>query len=191
MVTSPTMAADKSTEETDAEEQRPEAVRVLVPSPIGVLGLELEDRLVTELAIVPIGRHRASFTPFAELDRSEALDEILGRLSEYFAGARRNLDLEYDLKRYDLDPFARRVLRQTAKIRYGDTKTYEQVAQAAGRPGGYRNVLAVLVENPLPIVIPCHRVVTAKSGPGSYVAATSKKEWLLDLEAKAVESGRV
>lgn len=185
------MASEKSTEETGAEQQSPEAVRVLVPSPIGLLGLELEDRMITEMAIVPIGRHRSSFTPFSELDRSEALDEILGRLSEYFAGARRSLDLEYDLGRYELDTFARRVLRQVAKIRYGDTKTYEQVATAAGRPGGYRNVLAVLVENPLPIVIPCHRVVTAKSGPGSYVAATSKKEWLLDLEAKAIDSGRV
>lgn len=185
------MAAERSTG-SDSEETQGEGVRVLVPSPIGLLGLEFEGQLVTEVAIVPVGRHRASFTPFAKLDRSEALDEILGRLSEYFAGARRNLDLEYDLSRYDeLDGFARRVLRHTAKVRYGETKTYQQIATAAGRPGGYRNVLAVLQVNPLPIVIPCHRVVTAKSGAGSYVAAASKKEWLLDLERKALQSGRV
>lgn len=186
------MVAERSTAISEPEEPRADAVRVLVPSPIGVLGLEFEGPLVTEVAIVPVGRHRASFTPFADLEGSEALDEILGRLSEYFAGARRDLDLQYDLGRYeDLDGFARRVLRQTAKIRYGDTKTYQQIATAAGRPGGYRNVLAVLQTNPLPIVIPCHRVVTAKSGAGSYVAAPSKKEWLLDLERKALESGRV
>lgn len=185
------MARDKKKAEPEEEESQPEVVRVLVPSPIGVLGLAFEDQLVTEVAIVPRGRHRKSFTPFADLDRSEALDEILGRLSEYFAGARRSLDLDYDLERYDLDRFDRRVLRQTAKVRYGDTKTYEQIATAAGRPGGYRNVLSVLQTNPLPIVIPCHRVVTAKSGPGSYIAAPSKKEWLLDMEKAAVESGRI
>ena len=119
------------------------------------------------------------------------MDEILGRLSEYFAGARRSLQLGYDLREHELDTFARKVLRQTARIRYGDTRTYQQIAKSAGRPNAYRNVLAILTANPLPIVIPCHRVVTAKSGVGSYIAGVRKKEWLLKMEARAMASGQI
>lgn len=179
-------------ESADAEPQTSsaESVRVLIPSPIGVLGLELQGEVATELVIVPKGRQRRTFTPFADLEGSDFLDEVLGRLSEYFAGARRNLELDYDLSGHDLDRFARRVLRRTARIRYGDTRTYQQIAASAGRPDAYRNVLAVLSVNPLPIIIPCHRVVTAKSGVGSYIAGTPKKEWLLKMESRSLAAER-
>ena len=166
-----------------------ESLRVLIPSPIGVVGLELRGEIATEFVIVPRGRRRSRFTPFASMARSEFLDEVLGRLSEYFAGARRDLQLDYDLSGHDLDRFERRILRQTARIRYGDTKTYQQIATAAGRPGAYRNVLAALAMNPLPIIIPCHRVVTAKSSVGSYIGGARKKEWLLGMERRALASG--
>ncbi len=167
-----------------------EAMHVLIPSPIGMLGLGLRDEVATEVVIVPKGRNRKRFTPFSEIEDSDQLDEIFGRLSEYFAGARRNLQLGYDLREHELDAFARKVLRQTARIRYGDTRTYQQIARSAGQPNAYRNVLAVLSINPLPIVIPCHRVVTAKSGVGSYLGGVRKKEWLLKMEARAMASGR-
>ena len=162
------------------------SLRVLIPSPIGVVGLELRGEVATEFVIVPRGRRRRQFIPFANIERSEFLDEVLGRLSEYFAGARRNLQLDYDLSGHDLDRFASKVLRQTARIRYGDTRTYQQIATAAGRPGAYRNVLAILAMNPLPIIIPCHRVVTAKSSVGSYIGGARKKEWLLRMESRSL-----
>ena len=74
------------------------------------------------------------------------------------------------------------MLQEVAKIPYGRTRTYQKIASAAGHPEGYRQVLAVLVENPLPIIVPCHRVVTNKSGVGSYIAGKDKKKWLLKLE---------
>ena len=166
------------------------ALRVLIPSPIGALGIGLRGEVATEVIIVPKGRERTRFTPFADIDDSDLLDEIFGRMSEYFAGARRNLQLGYDLRDHDLDTFARKVLRQTARIRYGDTRTYQQIAKSAGRANAYRNVLAILSANPLPIVIPCHRVVTAKSGVGSYIGGVKKKEWLLKMEARSMASGR-
>ncbi len=184
------MAGASEVEVPDEGAGAEEPLRVLIPSPIGVLGLGLRDDVATEVLIVPKGRERKRFTPFAEIDDSDRMDEILGRLSEYFAGARRSLQLGYDLRDHDLDTFARKVLRQTARIRYGDTRTYQQIAKSAGRPNAYRNVLAILTANPLPIVIPCHRVVTAKSGVGSYIAGVRKKEWLLKMEAKAMASGR-
>ena len=110
-------------------------------------------------------------------------------LSEYLAGARRKLELEYDLRAMGLSGFQRRVLRQTAKIPYGRTRTYQQIADSAGRPDGYRQVLSTLLTNPLPLVVPCHRVVTHKSGIGSFIGGPKKKQWLLKMERRGLTVG--
>lgn len=162
----------------------PEPLRVLMPSPIGPLGLELQGTVVTRLLIDPVKKERARFKPLHKIDESETLDEIFGRLSEYFAGARRKIEIDVDLAPYGLDSLARRVLKETCKIPYGRTRTYQGIAEAAGRPEAYRQVLSVLLENPIPILIPCHRVVTNKSGAGSYIAGADRKKWLLDLESR-------
>lgn len=171
--------------------RKDDLTRVLIPSAIGVLGIELDGEVLTHVVIVPGRRERKTFTEFAKMKRSDFLDEVLGRVSEFFAGARRNLNLEYDLDSWKLDGFSKRVLRQAARIRYGDRKTYQQVAAAAGRPDAYRNVLAILLVNPLPIVIPCHRVTTARSGVGSFIGGPRKKEWLLKMERRSLASHRV
>jgi methylated-DNA-[protein]-cysteine S-methyltransferase len=174
-----------------APESAIEPVRIRIPSPLGTLGIELTGNVLTHVVIVPKGRERNQFRSFADLKRSERsdfLDEVLGRFSEYFAGARKNLDLEYDLKATGVTGFSRRVLRQTAKIPYGRTRTYREVAESSGNPEGYRQVLSTLAANPLPIVIPCHRVTTSKSGVGSYIAGVKKKRWLLRLESKTLEA---
>lgn len=166
-----------------------ESTRIRVPSPLGTLGIELTGGVLTSVVIVPKGRERNSFRAFADLKRSERsdfLDEVLGRFSEYFAGARKNLDLEYDLKGTGVTGFSRRVLRQTAKIPYGRTRTYREIAESSGIPEGYRQVLSILSANPLPLVIPCHRVTTSKSGVGSYIAGVKKKIWLLRLEERTL-----
>lgn len=165
-----------------AVEPATESLRVLFPSAIGPLGIELREQTVTRVVIGPKGEDEGVFTPFEDLDGSEFLDELFGRLSEYFAGARKNLELEFDIKGTGLPRFDQRVLHEVAKIPYGRTRTYQKIASAAGHPEGYRQVLAVLVDNPLPILVPCHRVVTNKSGVGSYIAGKDKKKWLLKLE---------
>jgi methylated-DNA-[protein]-cysteine S-methyltransferase len=162
---------------------------ILVPSPIGVLGLEFLDAVAVGLEIVPVGGRRQSYTPFGDLkpaERSEEIDEAIGRLSEYLAGARRQLGIDYDLGPAGLDEFTQRVLVETARIPYGRTRTYQDVAAAIGRPGAYRQVLSALVTNPLPLIVPCHRVVPSRTGIGSYVAATAKKEWLLKMERRVL-----
>ena len=163
--------------------------RVLVPSAIGALGLELTGKKLTHIVIVPKGRERQEFTPFADLkksERSDFLDEVLGRLFEYLAGARSRLGVDFDLGPSGVTGFSKRVLKETAKIPYGRVRTYQQIASAAGNGGAYRQVLAILLGNPLPLVIPCHRVVTVKSGPGSFVAGPNKKLWLLRLEQRGL-----
>jgi methylated-DNA-[protein]-cysteine S-methyltransferase len=157
---------------------------------LGTLGVELRDETITRVVIVPKGRERSSFISIADLKpslRSDLLEEVVGRFSEYFAGARKRLDIDYDLRAVEADGFARRVLKNVAKVPYGRTRTHQDVALAVGRPDGYRQVLAVLTTNPLPIVVPCHRIVPSKAGVGSYVAGSRKKQWLLKLESRGVQ----
>lgn len=185
MLPLPAMEAQERTDE--APQGAAEALKVLVPSPIGCLGVELTGIAVTRLRIEPGEAERRGFAALHEIDGSDFLDEVFGRLSEYFAGARRKLDLEYDLGSCGLDGFARRVLKEAAKIPYGRTRTCQEVAEAAGRPDAQRQVLSVLLENPIPILIPCHRVVAGKSGIGSYVGGGERKSWLLDLESRGAD----
>lgn len=169
--------------EQDTAVASPPILRVLFPSALGPLGIEIRGQTLTRLVIGPKGKEAKRYTPFGELDDdSEFLDEVFGRLSEYFAGARKNLELDWDLAPAGLSRMDAKVLHEVAKIPYGRTRSYQRVATAVGLPDGYRQVLAVLVANPIPIVIPCHRVVTNKSGVGSYIAGKDKKKWLLELE---------
>lgn len=170
-----------------ASASEPRRLHALFPSLLGPLGIALEGQAVTRLVIAPTGKEKKSFTPFEDLPDTDFLDEIFGRLSEYFAGARRNLELTFDLAPAKLSRFESKVLNEVAKIPYGRTRTYQRIANAAGHPEGYRQVLAVLLTNPIPIVIPCHRVVTNKSGVGSYIAGKEKKRRLLTLEKESLE----
>lgn len=162
-------------------------LRVLMPSPIGSLGVELLSTAFTRVTIEPAEPLRSSFTPLHLLDGSDPLDEIFGRLAEYFAGARRKLDLEFDLAVCGVAAFVRRVLKETTKIPYGKTRTYQEVAEACGRSECRPEVLAILRENPIPVVIPCHRVIAEDGGLGEYVGGCKRKLWLLELESQGAE----
>lgn len=169
-----------------------EPVRVLVPSPLGLLAIDLVGTAITRLVITPAARERKLYTPLGKMKRHqlETLDEILGRLSEYFAGARRGLEIEHDLGPSGVDSFARRVLKETSKIPYGKTRTYQAIAEAAGRPEAYRQALSILMANPIAVVIPCHRVVPSKGGGvGNYIGGVRKKQWLLRLEEQVSARG--
>jgi len=163
----------------------PEPVRVLVPSQLGNLGVEFHHTAITRVVFAPTGREKRLFYPLSDYEDSEFLDEVFGRISEFLAAARRNLELEYDLGPSGLDSFGRRVLKEVSRTPYGKTRTYKEVAEAAGRPDAYRQVMAIVEKNPLPILIPCHRVVPTKSGLGGYVGGVARKRWLLKMEREA------
>jgi methylated-DNA-[protein]-cysteine S-methyltransferase len=161
-------------------------VRFAMPSPVGVLGFDLCERRVTRVRFRP--EDEGAYVPFDAIeDDPEFLEELFGRISEYFAGVRRRLELDWDLEPSGVSGFARRVLKETAKIPYGRTRTYRDIAAAAGQPDAYRLVLATLIENPIPVVIPCHRVTTNKSGIGSYIGGRDAKRWLLEMEKRSAK----
>lgn len=172
---------------TAAPEGAAPSFRVLMPSPVGPLGVELLGTAVTRVAFDPEEPERSSFTPLFQIGDSDFLDEIFGRLAEYFAGARRRLDVEFDLCAAGVDPFARRVLKEAAKIPYGRMRTYRSLAEAVGMPEAGPEVAAILLGNPVPVVIPCHRVVAEDGGAGEYVGGPHRKRWLLELESQGSE----
>lgn len=159
-----------------------EPVRVLVPSQIGTLGVEFYGLTIGRILIAPSGAIARRFHPLSAFEDSEFLDEVFGRLSEYFSGARRALELEFDLTPSGVDSFSRRVLKEALRTPYGKTRTYKDIADASGRPEAYRQVLSILLDNPIPLLIPCHRIIPTKEGTGGWVGGASRKRWLLRME---------
>ena len=101
-------------------------------------------------------------------------------LDEYFAGRRRAFDLAVDLR--GVTPFSVTVLTELAKVPYGRTATYGELALRAGRPKAARAVGMVMNRNPIPIVLPCHRIVGASGSLVGYGGGLDRKELLLRLE---------
>jgi methylated-DNA-[protein]-cysteine S-methyltransferase len=107
-------------------------------------------------------------------------DEVRRELDEYFGGRRRRFEAPLD---WALSHgFVRRVLRATARIPFGEVRTYRDVASRAGNDRAYRAAGNALGANPIPIVVPCHRVVHADGGLGGYTGGIERKEYLLELE---------
>ena len=169
---------------TPQEAPAGDLTRVLVPSAIGTLGLSYRDRVVVGIDIVPKGRRRKLFKPLKNHRRSDFLDEALGWLSEYFAGTRRSLPLQLSLKDHELDEFTLRVYVETLQIPYGETVSYQKLAISSGQSGAYRRIRSALMANPIPILIPCHRVTPQKRGVGTYIGGEKKKKWLISMEAR-------
>jgi len=109
------------------------------------------------------------------------LDDARRELDEYFAGARREFDLPLDWRLVG-PGFGSRVLRATAKLPFGITSTYAQIAAAAGNPRAYRAAGSALGRNPIPLIVPCHRVLLSGGKIGHYGGGPELKEYLLRLE---------
>jgi methylated-DNA-[protein]-cysteine S-methyltransferase len=111
---------------------------------------------------------------------SGQLDLIRSELDEYFNGRRRAFAIPLDWTL--VGPFARRVLRVTAEIPFGGVLSYQEVAAEAGSPRGSRAAGNALGSNPIPIVVPCHRVLRSGGALGGYGGGLERKRFLLALE---------
>jgi len=109
------------------------------------------------------------------------LDPAARQLAEYFDGGRRRFELPLDFRLSR--GFRRAVLAHLPEIGYGRTESYAQVAAAAGSPKAVRAVGTACATNPLPVVVPCHRVVRSDGSYGGYVGGPDAKRTLLTLEA--------
>ena len=107
------------------------------------------------------------------------LDPVRRELDEYFDGRRRSFDLELDLR---VAPFHEAVLHELARVPYGHLDTYGGLAAKVGRPRAARAVGTVMNRNPVPIVLPCHRIVGANGSLTGYAGGLHVKRALLELE---------
>lgn len=117
--------------------------------------------------------------------RPEAFSRALEQLDRYFAGDPRGFDLELDLGG---TAFQRRVWRQLQQVPFGDTLSYTALARAVGYTDGAhtRAVAAAVGRTPVPLIVPCHRVVAADGALTGYRGGLHRKRALLDLEARAI-----
>jgi methylated-DNA-[protein]-cysteine S-methyltransferase len=155
----------------------------LVDSPIGDLLVAASDRGLAAISF-ETDEHRldqlARIAGPRVLRSPRSVDDARRELDEYFAGRRRTFDLTLDLRA--LPPFTVSVLDQLARVPYGETTTYGELARRVGHPRAARAVGTVMNRNRIPIVLPCHRVVGSTGALTGYAGGLDVKERLLELE---------
>lgn len=140
-------------------------------SPIGLLELAAEGGALCGIGFARAPRRAQAAAP--------VLTQAAAQLAEYFAGQRREFTLPLALHGTG---FQRRVWAELCRIPYGETRTYAQLAAAAGCPKGYRAVGMANHRNPVMIVVPCHRVINTGGALGGYAGGLDAKRTLLALE---------
>ena len=158
---------------------------ITLDSPIGPLLIETNDKALTHISLPQNGRQPSEAPSIGELRKEEGapeiLEEVVRQLTEYFAGERTEFDLPIEL---DGTEFQRDVWTSLAEIPYGKTVSYADLATMVGRPSAFRAVGQANGANPIPIVLPCHRVIASGGGIGGYGGGLPMKRQLLGLEGR-------
>jgi methylated-DNA-[protein]-cysteine S-methyltransferase len=171
-----------------ADEGIADVAYALVDSPVGRLVAVATKRGLARIAYeLPNGGLDEILDQVAErlspaiVEAPAALDVVRRELDEYFAGSRRDfaIELDWGLVR---SPFTQRVLRACSRIPFGATSSYREMADAAGSPRAFRAAGNALGSNPIPIVVPCHRVLASGGGLGGYTGGLDTKRALLGIE---------
>lgn len=176
---------DRLADRADAEDLLDVAYRT-VDTPVGTLLLAATRAGLVRVAYPTEGHDQVLATLAARvspriLHAPRRLDVAAHELEEYFAGRRHGFELPLD--RSLSKGFRRLVLDHLSDIAYGHTASYAAVAAAAGNPRAVRAAATACATNPLPVVVPCHRVVRSDGSVGSYVGGPAAKQTLLRLEA--------
>jgi methylated-DNA-[protein]-cysteine S-methyltransferase len=150
---------------------------LLATTPAGLIRLAYLDAGEDEDAVLE--RLSAKVSPRV-LAVPRKLDEPRRELDQYFAGARRQFEVPLDWQL--VKGFGRRVLEATYRIPFGSVSTYKQVAAEAGSPRASRAAGNALGANPIPIIVPCHRILHATGGLGGYTGGLERKRTLLAIE---------
>jgi len=144
-------------------------------SPVGRLLIGVSEK---GLAILEFDRGQLS-PKYSWIESPERTAGYVRELEEYFAGVRHTFDFPVDLRGTE---FQLRCWNALLKIPYGETLTYADLAREVGCPRGFRAVGAANHDNPIAIVVPCHRVIGSNGGLGGYGGGLDAKRWLLERE---------
>ncbi len=154
-------------------------------SPVGELFLAATPRGLCRISYRVEGQDEELARVFGVRVLRMPLDDVRRELDEYFEGRRRDFDLPLDLR---VAPFHEAVLHELARVPYGRTETYGALAAKVGRPKAARAVGTVMNRNPIPIVLPCHRIVGANGSLTGYAGGLHVKRALLELEGAMLPS---
>lgn len=150
-------------------------------SPIGTLWIVENGEAVTEIF------QSETFTPEVGTEKETTLlHEAASQLAEYFAGKRKAFSLSLALQG---TPFQEKVWHALKQIPYGETRSYQQIAEAAGSPKACRAVGMANNRNPIMIMVPCHRVIGKDGSLVGYGGGLDRKAYLLELEQKFSQQG--
>lgn len=156
----------------------------VLSSPLGDLLVGVSEQGVAAIRFDPDPEHDlerlARLAGPRVLRSPRSVDVARRELDEYFSGRRRSFDLPLDLR--GLPPFTIAVLRELARVPYGETATYGELAARVGRPRAARAVGTVMHRNRIPILLPCHRVVGSSGSLVGYAGGLERKVALLELE---------
>jgi methylated-DNA-[protein]-cysteine S-methyltransferase len=156
-----------------------------IESPVGRLLLAATDRGLVRVAFesedheTVLAALSSTISPRV-LRADRRTDEVARQLDEYFAGRRREFEVAIDLRL--VRGFRRDVISHLSEIGYGSTASYAEVARSTGSPRAVRAVGSACAHNPVPVVVPCHRVVRSDGTIGQYLGGTDAKRALLALE---------
>jgi methylated-DNA-[protein]-cysteine S-methyltransferase len=154
-------------------------------SPVGELFVAATERGLCRISYRVEGQDEELARVFGVRVLRTPLDEVRRELDEYFEGKRHEFDLALDLR---VAPFHEVVLHELARVPYGRTETYGSLAAKVGRPRAARAVGTVMNRNPIPIVLPCHRIVGANGSLTGYAGGLHVKRALLELEGAMLPS---
>src|SRR5262249_9300476 len=157
----------------------------VVDSPVGPLHLAGTDRGLARISYRGEGWEDELARLFGVRVLRSPLDDVRRELDEYCEGRRREFALTLDLR---VAPFYADVLPELARVPYGSTETYGALAAKVGRPKAARAVGTVMNRNPIPIVLPCHRIVGANGSLTGYGGGLHVKRALLELEGAILPS---
>ena len=154
-------------------------------SPVGDLFIASTERGLCRISYHAEGQDEQLARMFGGRVLRVRLDNVRRELDEYFERRRREFDVPLDLR---VAPFHEAVLHELARVPYGRTETYGSLAAKVGRPNAARAVGTVMNRNPIPIVLPCHRIVGANGSLTGYAGGLHVKRALLELEGAMLPS---
>ena len=160
------------------------AFDVVPDTPVGTLLIGVTERGVCRISFDPEPEHHLEELARAYgpriLRSSKPIEQMRRELDEYFEGRRQQFDIETDVR--GIPAYYAKVLAELAHVEYGHTTTYGALAALTGNPRAARAVGTVMNRNPIPIVLPCHRVIGASGSLTGYGGGLERKELLLRLE---------
>ena len=149
-----------------------------VDSPIGVIELEAESNFISRIKFKE-GNSLQLCKESKQNSESPILVKASKQINEYFNGNRKLFEIPFKL---NVPPFYKKVLLEVKKVKYGETASYGKIARMAENSKAVRAVGTANAKNPLPIIIPCHRIISSNGNIGGYSGGLDKKLYLLDHE---------